>query len=55
MRLHLLQQNVRRNLEDNIRHEEDSERDIILHSLLDIQVFLETQERGITNINTATN
>ena len=53
MGFHLLKQNIRRNLKDNIGDEEDSERNIILHSRFDIQVFFETQECGITNIDSA--
>lgn len=54
MRLHLLQQDIGRDLADNIRNEENCQRGIILRSFYDIQVFLEAQEGGIADVDSAT-
>ena len=44
------QQDVRRNLEENVRHEEDGKSDIglITHK---VQVFRELQSQSITNVD----
>lgn len=54
MRLHLFQQDIGRDLEDDVRNEEDRQRNIILHSFFDIQVFLEAEEDGIADVDSAT-
>ena len=44
------QQDVRRNLEENVRHEKDSKSDVglITHK---VQVFREFQSQSITNVD----
>jgi ribosomal protein L18 len=53
MRLELLKQHIRRNLENNIWNEKNRERTVVFRSLGDVQILLETENSGITDINTA--
>jgi ribosomal protein L18 len=53
MRLELLKQHIRRNLENNIWNEKNRERAVVFRSLGDVQILLETENSGITDINTA--
>lgn len=53
MRLELLEQNIRRNLTQDIRHEEDRQCRVVLGALHDIQVGLEPQNGRITDVDTA--
>lgn len=52
MGLQLLEQNVRRNFEKNIRHEENRQCGIIFRSGRQAQLGLESKNGGITDINT---
>lgn len=54
MRLHLFQQDISRYFKNHIRHEENRQCRIIFHPLLDIQVLLEAEDSGITDINPKT-
>lgn len=51
MRLQLLQQDIRRNFEDNVRNEENGQRGIIFRAVNDIQILLEPENRRITDIH----
>lgn len=53
MGLHLLEQDIGRDLEDNIWNKENRQSDIILHSLFDVQIFLEAEEHGIADVDSA--
>ena len=53
MRLEFLEQDIGRNLEDDIRDEENSQRGIIFGSLFDIQVLFQPHNGGITDIDSA--
>lgn len=52
MRLKFLQQNIRWDFGDNIGDEEYRQCGIVLISRLNIQLFLQSQNRGITNVHT---
>lgn len=52
MGLQLLEQNVRRNFEKNIRHEENRQRGVIFRSGRETQLRLESKNSGITDVNT---
>jgi hypothetical protein len=52
MGLQLLEQNIRRDFEKNIRHEENRQRGIIFRSGRQAQLRLESKDGGITDINT---
>lgn len=51
MWLELLEQHIRRNLEQNVRHEEDGERGIVLRAVHNVQVLLEPQDGSITDVD----
>lgn len=53
MRFQFLEQEIGRNLENNIRNEEDGQRGIVFGPMQDTQVFLESENRRITDIDTA--
>lgn len=52
MRLQLLEQDVGRNFEENIRHEENRQCGVIFRSRRQAQFGLEAENGGITDINT---
>lgn len=54
MGLELLQHHIRRDFEDDVRHEENCERGVISRSFDNIQIFLESENSGIRNIDSAT-
>lgn len=53
MRLEFLQQDIGRNLKDDIRDEEDGQRGVIFGALFDIQVLFQPHNGGITDIDSA--
>lgn len=53
MGLQFLEQNIRGNLANNIRHKENRERGIVFHARFDVQIFLESENSGIANIDSA--
>jgi hypothetical protein len=53
MRLQFLQEDIGRNLEDNIRHKENGQCSVVFSSCLNVQVLLQPQNRRITDVNTA--
>ena len=53
MRLKFLEQDIGRNLEDDIRDEENSQGGVIFGPLFDVQIFFQPHNRGITDIDSA--
>lgn len=53
MRLELLKQNIRWNLEQNVRHKEDGQRGIVFRAMHNVQVFLESQDSRVTDVDSA--
>jgi hypothetical protein len=52
MGLELLEQDIRRDFEKNVRHEENRQRSVIFRSGGQAQLRLESKNSGITDVNT---
>jgi hypothetical protein len=52
MGLELLEQDIRRNFEKNIRHEENRQCSVVFRSGCQAQLRLESENGGITDVNT---
>jgi len=53
VRLQFLEQEIGRNLEDDIRNEENGQCGVVFSPMQDTQIFLESKNRRITDIDTA--
>lgn len=53
MRLQFFEEDIRRNLADNVRYEEDRQGGVILGARFEVQLTLESKNGGITDIDTA--
>jgi len=53
MRFQFLEEDIRWNLDDNIRHEEDRQGGVVFSARLEVQVALKSKNGGITDIDTA--
>lgn len=52
MRLQSLQEDIRRDLADNVRHEEDSQGGVVFGAFFDVQVGFESKNSRVTDIDT---
>lgn len=49
----LLEQDIGRDLAKNIRNEEDRQRGVVVCAILEVQIFLQSQDGRITDIDSA--